>query len=98
MHARTARYTTVSLLRLAACSTTPMNKTADHSDHNSTAPSGSVSVPAVHSPSLGASVVFYGPSPATETLASVKAPVLGLYGGTEAWPATISWFRRYLGR
>ena len=103
---------------------------------------------AVHSPSLGASVVFYGPSPATETLASVRAPVLGLYGGTDArvgatippadsamkamnktythysyegaghgflrqqsgqnganltatqqaWPATISWFRRYLGR
>ena len=102
---------------------------------------------AVHSPSLGASVVYYGPSPATETLVSVKAPVLGLYGGTDArvgatippadsamkamnktfthysydgaghgflrqqsgqnganltatqqaWPATISWFRRYLG-
>ena len=102
---------------------------------------------AVHSPTLGASVVYYGPSPATETLASVKAPVLGLYGGADArvgatippadsamkamkktythssyegaghgflrqqsgqnganltatqqaWPATISWFRRYLG-
>lgn len=103
---------------------------------------------AVHSPSLGASVVYYGASPATETLVSVKAPVLGLYGGTDArigatipaadsamramkktythhsyegaghgflrqqsgqnganltatqqaWPATISWFRRHLGR
>ena len=39
---------------------------------------------AVHSPTLGASVVYYGPSPATESLASVKAPVLGLYGGTDA--------------
>lgn len=103
---------------------------------------------AVHSPTLGASVVYYGPNPAAETLASVKAPVLGLYGGTDArvgatvppadsamkamnktythysyegaghgflrqqsgqnganltatqqaWPATISWFKRYLGR
>ena len=103
---------------------------------------------AVHSPTLGASVVYYGPSPAPGNLASVKAPVLGLYGGTDAriaatipaadstmkamkktythytyegaghgflrqqsgqsganltatqqaWPATISWFRRYLGR
>ena len=103
---------------------------------------------AVHSPTLGASVVYYGPSPAPENLASVKAPVLGLYGGIDAriaatipaadsamkamkktythytyegaghgflrqqsgqnganmtatqqaWPATISWFRRYLGR
>ncbi len=103
---------------------------------------------AVHSPTLGASVVYYGPNPAPETLSSVKAPVLGLYGGTDArvgatippadsamkamnktythysyegaghgflrqqsgqaganltatqqaWPATVSWFRRYLGR
>jgi carboxymethylenebutenolidase len=102
---------------------------------------------AVHSPSLSASVVYYGISPATESLASVKAPVLGLYGGSDArvgatvppadsamkalgktfthysyegaahgflrqqsgqaganltatqqaWPATIAWFRRYLG-
>lgn len=102
---------------------------------------------AVHSPSLGASVVYYGVSPATASLASVKAPVLGLYGGSDArvgatvppadsamkvlgktfthysyegaahgflrqqsgqaganltatqqaWPATIAWFRRYLG-
>jgi carboxymethylenebutenolidase len=102
---------------------------------------------AVHSPSLGASVVYYGVSPKTESLTSVKAPVLGLYGGSDArvgatvppadsamralgktfthysyegaahgflrqqggqaganltatqqaWPATIAWFRRYLG-
>ena len=102
---------------------------------------------AVHSPSLAASVVYYGVSPATESLVSVKAPVLGLYGGSDArvgatvppadsamralgktythfsyegaahgflrqqggqaganltatqkaWPATIAWFRRYLG-
>ncbi|HEX6574589.1 MAG TPA: dienelactone hydrolase family protein [Gemmatimonadaceae bacterium] len=102
---------------------------------------------AVRSPALGASVVFYGTSPASEGLTSVKAPVLGLYGGNDArvnatipaadstmkalgktyekhiyegaghgflrqqggqaganltaaqqaWPATIAWFRRYLG-
>lgn len=102
---------------------------------------------AVHSPSLGAAVVYYGVSPAAPSLASVKAPVLGLYGGNDArvgatvppadsamkalgktfthysyegaahgflrqqsgqaganltatqqaWPATIAWFRRYLG-
>ena len=102
---------------------------------------------AVHSPSLGAAVVYYGVSPATPSLASVKAPVLGLYGGSDArvgatvppadsamkalgktfthysyenaahgflrqqsgqaganltatqqaWPATLAWFRRYLG-
>ena len=39
---------------------------------------------AVHAPGLGASVVYYGSSPATETLATVKAPVLGLYGGNDA--------------
>ena len=39
---------------------------------------------AVRSPSLGASVVYYGVSPATSSLASVKAPVLGLYGGNDA--------------
>lgn len=104
---------------------------------------------AVHSPTLGAAVVYYGASPATTTLASVHAPVLGFYGGNDArvvmtippadsamramhetfvhrvfdgathgflrqqtggdaganmtatraaWPATIEWFRRYLGR
>lgn len=38
---------------------------------------------AVASASLGASVVYYGTSPATESLASVRAPVLGLYGGAD---------------
>jgi Dienelactone hydrolase and related enzymes len=102
---------------------------------------------AVHSPSLAASVVYYGVAPATESLSSIKAPVLGLYGGSDArvgatvppadsamkalgktfthysyegashgflrqqggqdganltatqkaWPATIAWFRKYLG-
>jgi carboxymethylenebutenolidase len=102
---------------------------------------------AVHSPTLGASVVYYGTSPSAVDLASVKAPVLGLYGGSDArvvatvapadsamkamhktydphvfegaghgflraqtgnnganmtatrqaWPATIQWFRKYLG-
>jgi carboxymethylenebutenolidase len=102
---------------------------------------------AVHSPSLGASVVYYGVSPPTADLASVHAPVLGLYGGSDArvdatippadsamralgrayehviyagaghgflrqqsgmdganlaaaragWPATVAWFRKYLG-
>ena len=103
---------------------------------------------AVHSPTLGASVVYYGTSPATASLASIHAPVLGLYGGSDArvvmtippadsamramgktyehheydgathgflrqqaggasganeaatrqaWPATVAWFRRYLG-
>jgi carboxymethylenebutenolidase len=39
---------------------------------------------ATHAPSLGASVVYYGVSPKTESLAAVKAPVLGLYGGNDA--------------
>ena len=102
---------------------------------------------AVRSASLGASVVYYGTSPDSLSLPSVKAPVLGLYGGNDArvnatipradsvlkklgrtyephiyegaghgflrqqsgqnganltatqqaWPATIAWFRRYLG-
>jgi carboxymethylenebutenolidase len=39
---------------------------------------------AVHAPSLGASVVYYGTSPATASLESVRAPVLGLYGGSDA--------------
>ncbi len=39
---------------------------------------------AVAAPGLGASVVYYGSSPATEALSSVKAPVLGLYGGNDA--------------
>jgi carboxymethylenebutenolidase len=102
---------------------------------------------AVHSPSLGASVVYYGVSPKSADLVSVRAPVLGLYGGNDArvdatippadtalralgrtyvyslyqgaghgflrqqtgmdganmaatraaWPATIAWFKKYLG-
>lgn len=110
---------------------------------------GSVSFEhAVRSPKLGASVVYYGASPSAPSLASVRAPVLGLYGGNDArvnasippadstmralnktytyhiyegaghgflrqqggqeganltatgkaWPATIDWFRRHLGR
>ena len=39
---------------------------------------------ATYAPSLGAAVVFYGVSPNTETLSMVKAPVLGLYGGSDA--------------
>jgi carboxymethylenebutenolidase len=39
---------------------------------------------AVHSPSLGASVVFYGSPPTADQMASIKAPVLGLYGGNDA--------------
>lgn len=103
---------------------------------------------AVHSPALGASVVYYGTAPAINLLTSIKAPVLGLYGANDArvimtvapadsamkalrktydhtvfpgathgflrqqdggvnganlaatrqaWPATIAWFRKYLG-
>jgi len=40
---------------------------------------------AVESPSgQGAAVVYYGTSPATTSLARVKVPVLGLYGGDDA--------------
>lgn len=39
---------------------------------------------AVHSPTLAASVVYYGTSPVTASLASIHAPVLGLYGGNDA--------------
>ena len=39
---------------------------------------------AVHAPTLGASVVYYGTSPPTTDLVSVRAPVLGLYGGNDA--------------
>lgn len=35
-------------------------------------------------PRLGASVVYYGGSPATEVLANIRAPVLGLYGADDA--------------
>ncbi len=103
---------------------------------------------AVASPTLGASVVYYGTSPSAMDLMAVKAPVLGLYGGSDArvlatvgpadsvmkalhktydphvfdgaghgflraqggndganlkaaqqaWPATLAWFRKYLGK
>ena len=102
---------------------------------------------AVHAPGLGASVVYYGTSPKTTDLESVRAPVLGLYGESDArvdatippadsalhalgrtyvysiyqgaghgflrqqtgmdganmtatraaWPATVAWFKKYLG-
>lgn len=39
---------------------------------------------AVHAPALGASVVYYGTSPAPDRLGSVRAPVLGLYGENDA--------------
>ncbi len=35
-------------------------------------------------PELEAAVVYYGGSPATETLSAVTTPVLGLYGGNDA--------------
>lgn len=35
-------------------------------------------------PALNAAVVYYGTSPETGELASIKAPVLGLYGGDDA--------------
>ena len=54
---------------------------------------------AVHAPTLGAAVVYYGSSPAAEQLASVRAPVLGLYAGNDARinatiPATDSTMKR----
>lgn len=102
---------------------------------------------ATHAPGLGAAVVYYGATPRPQLLRTVRAPVLGLYGGSdarinstipsadsvllplgrtyvhnlydgaghgflrqqsgmnganmaaarEAWPATIAWFRKYLG-
>jgi len=39
---------------------------------------------AVTSPSLGASVVYYGSPPTAEEMGAIKAPVLGLYGGSDA--------------
>lgn len=39
---------------------------------------------ATHAPGLGASVVYYGSPPNAEQMASVRAPVLGLYGGADA--------------
>ena len=54
---------------------------------------------ATHSPTLGAAVVYYGGSPSAEAMASIRAPVLGLYGGndariTSAVPATDSTMKR----
>jgi carboxymethylenebutenolidase len=39
---------------------------------------------AVHSPSLGAGVAYYGAAPAPARLTSVRAPILGLYGENDA--------------
>jgi carboxymethylenebutenolidase len=39
---------------------------------------------ATHASGLGASVVYYGSPPGTEQMASIKAPVLGRYGGNDA--------------
>jgi carboxymethylenebutenolidase len=39
---------------------------------------------AIESAALGAAVVYYGSSPATERLQAIRAPVLGLYGSDDA--------------
>jgi carboxymethylenebutenolidase len=39
---------------------------------------------AIHSSSLGAAVVYYGSSPPAAAVTSIAAPVLGLYGGSDA--------------
>ena len=39
---------------------------------------------ATHAPGLGASVVYYGSPPSAEDMRAIKAPVLGLYGGSDA--------------
>jgi carboxymethylenebutenolidase len=39
---------------------------------------------ATEQPALGAAVVYYGTSPATQALSRIRAPVLGLYGGSDA--------------
>jgi carboxymethylenebutenolidase len=39
---------------------------------------------AAEQPGLSAAVVFYGTPPNTQALARIKAPVLGLYGGSDA--------------
>lgn len=54
---------------------------------------------ASHSPSLGASVVYYGSPPNAEQMAAIRAPVLGLYGGNDprinaTIPATDSTMKR----
>lgn len=58
---------------------------------------------AAHAPRLGASVVYYGVSPSADQLKSVRAPVLGLYAGSDARvDATYHWqtlcCRRWEGR
>ncbi|MCI0434826.1 MAG: dienelactone hydrolase family protein [Gemmatimonadetes bacterium] len=45
---------------------------------------GTVFAHAVAAPALGASVVYYGTSPQPDLLSTVRAPVLGLYGGNDA--------------
>ena len=54
---------------------------------------------ATHAAGLGASVVFYGSPPNAELMSNIKAPVLGLYGGSDARinatiPATDSAMKR----
>ena len=39
---------------------------------------------ATHNPALKAAVVCYGPAPATPDLATIRAPVLGVYGENDA--------------
>jgi carboxymethylenebutenolidase len=39
---------------------------------------------AATAPTLGAAVVYYGSPPTTEQMSTIKAPVLGLYGGSDA--------------
>ena len=39
---------------------------------------------AAHQPGLDAAIVYYGTPPSKETLANIKAPVMGNYGGTDA--------------
>lgn len=54
---------------------------------------------AAERPALGAAVVYYGTSPDSASLARLKTPVLGLYGGDDARVnATIEPARRALGR
>ncbi len=38
----------------------------------------------IYSPTLGASVVYYGSPPPADSMAAIRAPVLGLYGGNDA--------------
>ncbi|MDQ6716873.1 MAG: dienelactone hydrolase family protein [Gemmatimonadota bacterium] len=39
---------------------------------------------AAHSPALGASVVYYGVAPTADQMRAIRAPVLGLYAGSDA--------------